>query len=222
MLGKEFLKKDKQQQNDFMETNLYVFGASGHGKVVMEMAIAQNQFNNFYFVDDAPKADFLLGKRIYKTEEVDFNKNTPIVVGIGNNHTRKIIANTFSYFHPFIQHPSAIVLPSSVIKEGSVIMPQVVINSEVKIGKHCIINSAAVIEHDCVLHDFVHVSPKAALAGNVSVGEGTHIGIGAVVIQGVKIGKWSTIGAGAVILKDVPDFSVVVGNPGKIIRIQKP
>ena len=56
------------------------------------------------------------------------------------------------------------------------------------------------------------------MAGNVQVGEGTQIGIGASVIQGVKIGKWAMIGAGSVIISDVPDFAVVVGNPGKIIK----
>ncbi|CAL43362.1 Putative acetyltransferase [Flavobacterium psychrophilum JIP02/86] len=45
------------------------------------------------------------------------------------------------------------------------------------------------------------------------------MGIGASVIQGIKIGKWVTIGAGAVIIKDVPDFAVVVGNPGRIIKV---
>jgi acetyltransferase EpsM len=50
------------------------------------------------------------------------------------------------------------------------------------------------------------------------VGEGSQVGIGATVIQGIKIGKWSVIGAGAVIISDVPDYSVVVGNPGRIIK----
>jgi acetyltransferase-like isoleucine patch superfamily enzyme len=57
------------------------------------------------------------------------------------------------------------------------------------------------------------------LAGNVTVGEGSHVGIGASVIQGVVIGKWTVIGAGAVVLNDVPDYAVVVGNPGKIIKV---
>jgi acetyltransferase EpsM len=56
------------------------------------------------------------------------------------------------------------------------------------------------------------------LAGNVFVGEGTHVGIGASIIPGVKIGKWVIIGAGTIILNDVPDYAVIVGNPGKIIR----
>lgn len=64
-----------------------------------------------------------------------------------------------------------------------------------------------------------NISPNAALAGNVTIGEGTHVGMGASIIQGIKIGKWCTIGAGAVIIQDIPDGATVVGNPGKIIKI---
>jgi acetyltransferase-like isoleucine patch superfamily enzyme len=55
----------------------------------------------------------------------------------------------------------------------------------------------------------------------VIVGEGTHIGAGATVIPNIKIGKWCTIGAGSVILKDVPDYAVIYGNPGKVIKYNK-
>jgi acetyltransferase EpsM len=68
------------------------------------------------------------------------------------------------------------------------------------------------------VEDFVHISPNAALAGNVKVGEGTQIGIGACVMQNIRIGKWAIIGAGAVIIRDVPDYAVVVGNPGRVIK----
>jgi acetyltransferase EpsM len=77
------------------------------------------------------------------------------------------------------------------------------------------------VDHDCELGNFVHVSPNVALAGNVKVGEGTHLGIGSCVIQGIIIGKWATIGAGTVVITDVPDHAVIVGNPGRIIKYNK-
>ncbi len=66
--------------------------------------------------------------------------------------------------------------------------------------------------------DFVNVSPNASIARNVKVGEGSHIGMGSTIVQGVSVGKWAVIGAGTVILEDVPDYAVVVGVPGKIIK----
>jgi acetyltransferase-like isoleucine patch superfamily enzyme len=52
----------------------------------------------------------------------------------------------------------------------------------------------------------------------VLIKKGAYIGAGAILLQGVSIGKLSVVGAGAVVTKDVPDFSLVVGVPAKVIR----
>jgi acetyltransferase EpsM len=98
-------------------------------------------------------------------------------------------------------------------------MAGVTINSTVSIGKHCIINTNASVDHDCLLEDFVHVSPNATLCGGVRIGEGTHIGASAVVIPEIKIGQWVTVGAGSVVINDIPDYATVVGNPARIIKL---
>jgi len=86
------------------------------------------------------------------------------------------------------------------------------------IGKHCIINTAASVDHDCVIEDFVQISPHATLCGGVSVGEGSQVGAGAVVIPGIRIGRWSLVAAGAVVLRDVPDNVLVMGNPARVVK----
>ena len=55
------------------------------------------------------------------------------------------------------------------------------------------------------------------IRGSVEVGDYTYIGCAAVVLPGVKIGRGCVIGAGAIINSDIPDFSIVVGNPGRIV-----
>ena len=86
------------------------------------------------------------------------------------------------------------------------------------IGHHSILNTKSSIDHDCKIYDFVHISPGATLCGNVEIGTGTHVGAGATIIPNIKVGKWCIIGAGAVITKNIPDYSLVVGVPGKIIK----
>jgi acetyltransferase EpsM len=83
---------------------------------------------------------------------------------------------------------------------------------------NCIINTNASVDHHCIIEDFVHIAPSSTLCGNVKVGEGSHVGAGSTIIQNIRIGKWCVIGAGAVITKDIPDYSLVVGVPGKIIK----
>jgi len=97
-------------------------------------------------------------------------------------------------------------------------MANTAINSGTKIGENVIINTGATVDHDCVLEDYVHISPGAHLAGNVYVGELTHIGIGASLIQGVKIGRNVIIGAGAAVINDLPDNVTAVGVPAKVLK----
>lgn len=196
---------------------MYLYGASGHGKVVADILLSLGN-EIFAIYDDNPKEQSILGVPVLHTNKLLTENSASCIISIGNNKARKDISKTLKAIYITAVHKTAVVSPFSEIGEGTIVMAQATINPDVKIGKHCIINTASTIEHDCQIGDFTHISPNVALAGNVEVGEGSHIGIGACVIQGVKIGKWCTIGAGAVIIKDVPDNAVVVGNPGRIIR----
>jgi sugar O-acyltransferase (sialic acid O-acetyltransferase NeuD family) len=195
---------------------MYIIGASGHGKVIAEIA-EDNQIAIEAFVDADINKKKLMGYEI-------IHENPPelavVIIAIGNNQVRKRIAEENPQFnYPLLQHPKAQISKSAHIDEGTVVMAGVSINADVTIGKHCIINTNASVDHDCTLADYVHLSPNVALAGNVSIGEASHIGIGACVIQGIKIGANCIVGAGTVIIRDIPDGATVVGNPGKIIKI---
>lgn len=194
--------------------NLYLYGASGHGKVIVEIAELLNQKVSG-FIDANPNIITLLEYKVFTEIPTD---TTTLLISIGNNALRKKIAEKHNaYSYQTLIHPQAIISSRAQIGIGSVVMGGVTMNSGTKIGKHCIINTNSSIDHDCLLADYVHISPNAALAGNVTVGEGTQIGIGACVKQNIKIGKWCTIGAGAVIIKDIPDGKTVVGNPGRFL-----
>ncbi|MEZ4854425.1 acetyltransferase [Flavobacterium sp.] len=197
---------------------MYLFGASGHGKVIADIVLSQQIDIIEAFIDDNPKVTQVLNIPVIHTNQIISFDDLKIIISIGDNAIRKKISSQINTNYGIAIHPKASVSSFSFIDEGTVVMANAVINAATQIGKHAIINSGAVVEHDCILSDFVHVSPNASLAGHVTVEEGAHIGIGASVIPGIKIGKWSIIGAGAVVLNDVPDYAVVVGNPAKIIK----
>src|SRR5690606_34692257 len=188
--------------------NLY--GASGHAKVIIDIAKSQSLVIT-HIIDDDPNVKQINGKEVCHRVTDEISK-VETIISIGNNLIRKKIADKFiGKIHSAIAHSSAVISPSAKLHKGTVVMSNAVINASVEIGEHCIINSGAIIEHDCILGNFVHISPNAALAGDVKIGEGTHVGIGAVIIPGIKIGKWVTIGAGAIVIKDIPDGMVAVG-----------
>jgi sugar O-acyltransferase (sialic acid O-acetyltransferase NeuD family) len=197
---------------------MYIYGASGHGKVIAEIAEDLNEEIKG-FIDDNEAIASLLDYPVIRYEDSD--TTNALILGIGNNRVRKRIAGILnSRVFKTLIHPRSMISKRVNVGLGTAVMAGCTINSSVEIGNHCILNTNSSVDHDCVINNFVHISPNASLAGNVLVGEGTHIGMGAMIIQGIKIGKWSTIGAGAVVIEDVPDFATVVGIPGKVIKIK--
>lgn len=195
---------------------MYLYGASGHAKVIIDILEENGVAINAIFDDDLAKQE-LLAYRVTPFADLH-DVSEPVIIAIGNNHQRKKISDKLRLQFGKAVHPRAVVSKRASIFDGAVVMAGAVINSDAVIGAHCIVNTNASVDHDCVLGNFVHVAPGATLCGNVTVGEGTLVGSGAVVIPGVNIGKWCTIGAGAVVIGDVPDHSTVAGNPAKTIK----
>lgn len=192
---------------------MYLYGASGHAKVIIDILRANNENVEALF-DDNEAIHSLLGYPVLCSSEV----RGPLIISIGSNSIRKKIAESLNVTFGKAFHPSAIISEESEISEGTVVMQGAIIQSDVRLGRHCIINTGASVDHECVIEDYVHISPHCTLYGNVSVGEGTWIGAGSTIIPGVKIGKWSVIGAGSVVTKDIPDNVLAAGNRCRIIK----
>ena len=196
---------------------MIIIGASGHAKVVLNIA-KLNNIDILGIYDDNPNIEKLNNITVFHHLS-EIPKESEVIFAIGNNKIRQKISLQYSNFKTKILiHPKSVIDSNVTIGEGSVVMASVTINNSSLIGNHCIVNTASSIDHDCMIDDFVHISPGAVLCGGVKVGTGTQIGANAVILQNVKIGKWVTIGAGAVILKDIADYSVLVGNPGRFIK----
>jgi sugar O-acyltransferase (sialic acid O-acetyltransferase NeuD family) len=216
-ISKVFKSEGISADGNFREANnMYLFGASGHAKVIMDILNSMSIAVSGLF-DDNPVVKELnsqpvLGK--YQGQEIDAG----LIISIGDNKIRAKIAVQLQVQYGKAIDKSAIVSDSVRIDEGTVVMQGAVIQASSSIGKHAIVNTKSSIDHDCLISNFVHVSPGAVLCGNVQVGEGTHIGAGAIVLPNLKIGKWCKIGAGAVVIRDIPDFSTAVGNPARIIK----
>lgn len=192
---------------------MYLYGASGHAKVILDILEASH-IEIEGLVDDNPNINELLGYPVFHGKE----DISPLIISIGDNKIRQVIANKLNVEFGIATHPLAIVSPNATVEEGSVIMQGAIVQSCALIGKHCIINTGTSVDHECVIENFVHISPHSTLCGNVHIGKGTWIGAGTTVLPGVKIGKWSVIGAGSVVAKDIPDKVLAVGNRCKVLK----
>ena len=193
---------------------MYLYGASGHAKVIIDIVKSEGK-DIIGLVDDNESVFELLGYVVEHSLPIEGS----FIISIGDNKIRKIVSEKLSdkKFETAI-HSSAIVSEYSKIGEGSVVMQGAIVQSSVTIGNHSIINTGASVDHDCIIGDYVHISPQATLCGNITIGEGTWIGAGTIITPGVSIGKWCVIGAGSVVTKNIPDNRLAVGNRCKIIK----
>lgn len=201
---------------------MYLYGASGHAKVIIEILELLNiPVEGLY--DDNPDLKQLLDYPVFGSLEVSKAPSGRFIISVGNNRIRNDLTERYPvcYASPVI-HPTATSSKRVQIGEGSVVMGHAIINVDTFIGRHVIINTSASIDHDCVVESFVHIAPNATLCGGVTVGEGSLVGAGSVIAPNIKVGKWVTIGAGASVFRDVEDYSVVVGNPGRVVRKEMP
>ncbi|OLS02622.1 NeuD/PglB/VioB family sugar acetyltransferase [Tissierella creatinophila] len=210
---------------NLMKKELVIIGASGHGKVVSDIALNLNRWNKISFLDDNLSLKTSMNLDIIGTIEdaPKFIDKAEMFVAIGNNSIRKRIqedlkskgANLVSLIHP-----SSIIGSHVNIGLGTVIMPGAIVNCETTIGEGSIINTGSTIDHDNIIGNYVHISPGAHLAGTVRVGDRTWIGVGAIVSNNINICEDSTIGAGGVVVKDIDIKGTYVGVPVKIIKIK--
>lgn len=195
---------------------MLLFGAGGHSKVVSSALEDMNIVVNGIF-DDNEKLQ-LSNNKVIGNYSSDFRIDEDLIISIGDNNVRKKISKLLKHKIGICVSKYSICDKFITVGNGSVILQGAIVQRNAIIGEHVILNTSSSIDHDCILNDFVHISPGARLGGGVEIGEGTHIGINASVIPNLTIGKWCVIGAGAVIINNIPDYSIVVGNPGRIIK----
>lgn len=192
---------------------LVIIGASGHGKVVADIA-ALNGYKDIVFLDNDENVKECAGYPVIgKSAEAPDGE---VFVAVGNAETRKRLMELYKdRVVPVLIHPSAIVAKDVEISAGSVVMAGAVINPGARIGKGCILNTSSSVDHDCIVEDFCHVSVGAHLSGTVKVGTGTWIGIGSIVSNNINICEGCLIGAGAVVIKNIDEPGTYIGVPAR-------
>lgn len=194
---------------------LVIIGASGHGKVVADIA-RKVGYKEIVFLDDNEGiyecGDYPVIGKSTEAGMIDAD----VIVGIGNANVRRRIQESIpaSQLVTLI-HPDAVVAEDVVIGVGTVVIAGVVINSGTRIGNGCIINTCSSVDHDCQVGDYVHIAVGSHLCGSVSVGNETWIGAGAIVSNNVSICPNCMIGAGAVVINDILEIGTYVGIPAK-------
>lgn len=208
--------------------DLALYGAGGAGRGMTYALSLSNGYGIVGFVDDTMEP----GKRVngvpvlggYEWLEKQDQETDVVICIVGVPKVKrglvaKIRAGCPAVRFPVVVNPLCGIAPSSIMGEGSVmgqidsyIMPDCVI------GDFVWINYQSFIGHDSVVGDYTTIYNNVCCGGNVHIGNDCVIGSGVTMRPGAKVGNGAVIGAGAVVIKDIPDNTVAVGNPAKVIR----
>lgn len=206
-------------------TDVAVYGAGGHAKVVADALLSEGA-RVIAFLDDAPA---LAGARRLGVEVHGFawlvarlaEGPMAVALGIGDNHVRARLAAKCREAGATIRgarHRSAVVAESAEIGEGTVLMAGAIVNPDARVGAGVIVNTGAIVEHDATVGDFAHLSPGAVMAGGSRLGAFSSLGAGATILDDVLVGDGVVVGGNALVNRHLPDQVVAYGVPARVRR----
>lgn len=206
---------------------LAIFGASGQGKEVRDIAEYDNEknhkWNKMVFVDDnKPEGKFknldiyhlptLLEK--YPVDEIEF------IVALGEPITKKKVYERLKSLQcnfANVVSPDSQISKDAKLGRGLIIKRGAIISVDAVIGDNTTIQSYACIGHDAIVGNHCQISTHVDIGGGTTLGECVFVGLNAPVRELLKIGDYAIISAGAVVLKDVDSYVTVMGNPARVI-----
>jgi sugar O-acyltransferase (sialic acid O-acetyltransferase NeuD family) len=208
---------------------IFVIGASGHAKVVIDIVERQSLWRIVGLIDTykGPGTEIMgyavLGCESCLPDLMAKHGVDATIIAIGDNRIRHQVALRVASVAPSLAfvnavHPSARIARDVEMGKGVAIMAGVTINPGTRVGDFCYVNTNASVDHDNVLDPFSCVQPNAATGGNVRLGAFSVLAMGATVVQGISVGADTIVGAGSTVLDDVPDRVVAYGTPCRVVR----
>lgn len=198
-----------------------IVGAGGQGRVVLDVWRAEQPSATFCFLDDAKHlhGTTVIGADVVGPASRLADLRGAAVLAIGHNPIRLAIADAWKgRAWARVTHPTAAILASAAIGDGTVVFAGAVVGSGARVGRHVIVNSGAIVEHDCVIEDGVALGPGVCMGGRVTVGRGAFISAGATLAPRVTIGSGTVVGAGSVVTEDLPPDVLAFGVPARVVK----
>lgn len=209
---------------------LIIWGATGQSVVLEEFLSKDYSIeilidNNKKIKSPLKNVNLLYGKKEFEKWLKNKKSQYYFVVAIGGSGKDRVSISKYLIKNN-LKVISAINKKSNIatntkLGKGLQILMNATVGARCKVGDYAILNHSSSVDHNCIIEEGAHIAPGAKLAGNITIGRFSFVGTGAVILPNLTIGKQCVIGAGSVVTKNVPDFSIVYGNPAKINGTKK-
>jgi acetyltransferase EpsM len=215
---------------------LIILGGRGIGMIAASVANDLGDYNVIGFLNDIVPVGEKVGKYhgynvIGKTNDVKKyleDEDVYFFIGyVGMQNEKEVFEKITSLGIPSnrfatLIHPTAIIPKGFCsIGNGVLMSPLSQLSPDTTVEDNCILLPNSFLGHDSTMKRFSHITANSVIGGNVMIGRGAHVGTNATIRENISIGDFSLIGSGSVVLKDVPQNSIVVGNPAKILKVKE-
>ena len=211
------------------DRDIFVFGASDHARVIIDIIELTGQYRIVGLFDSyKPKGYRAGGYEVLGNERdlADMCARTGLrrgIVGIGDNATRRRIAQLLRLAIPHLEfvtavHPSATLSREVNLGPGALVMAKCYVGLNTKVGEGAVIATNSIFEHDGTMGDYSTLGAGTTTGGHVHLGLCTAVCLGVTINHGMKIGDHTVIGSGSVVINDFPAGIVAYGSPARVIR----
>lgn len=180
-----------------------------------------------YHFNDERTGEYIHGYPVIDSNINLFKKESlqglNFAISVGNNKIRSELANQIREKGgnvPTLIHPTAVVSRFSKISQGVVAHVYSVIQADAVVGQDTVISYNASVSHTSTIGQSCYLACNSNIGAYIDIQDNVLVGQSAAVVSGklTYIGHNSVIGAGSIVIQDVEPFSVVAGNPAKLIK----
>lgn len=212
-----------------MENNeIYILGV-GHNTIVYIDLVEACGYKvaGLYHYNDERTGELIHGHNIIDSNTNLFKEDSlagiNFAISVGNNKIRAELANKIRKLGgnlPTIIHPSAVVSKYATIEDGVVIHANSVIQADTVIKKNTVISYNVSVTHTSKIGKSCYLAANANVGAYIEIEDFVSVGQSATIVSGKLnyVGHDSIVGAGSVVIQNIEPFSVVAGNPAKLIK----
>jgi sugar O-acyltransferase (sialic acid O-acetyltransferase NeuD family) len=207
---------------------IYILGVGRNTIVYIDLVEACGyKVAGLYHYNDERTGELIHGHKIVDSNNNLFNKDSlagiNFAISVGNNKIRTELANDIRRLGgnlPTLIHPSAIVSKYSQLAKGVVIHANSVIQADAMIEQNTIVSYNVSVTHTCRIGKNSYLAANANIGAFLEIQDNVLIGQSSVIVSGKLdyVGHDSIVGAGSVVIQNIEPYSVVAGNPAKLIK----
>lgn len=205
---------------------LGIYGTGGWSREIRMLAEQINslahRWDEMVFIEDMKEIFELEGKRVFRLDAFgEMPDEKELVIAVGEPSVREEVygaAENYGIRLCTLIHPGVYIDRTVTLGEGCILMNGVYLGSNTVIGANTVLMPNTIVGHDTSIGMHCTICSNCCINGASRVGDRVFFGFLSGTKQNLTVGNDVICSAGAIVFRDLPDETVAVGNPARIVK----